>query len=211
MVRRFEVGAGNPDFRPIGAISRYLPSTIMHGEDFAFYHHHGFYPEAFHKSLVENIKTGGFQRGASTLSMQLVKNVFLNQDKTMARKLEEILIVWLIENNRLTSKSRMFEVYMNIIEWGPDVYGITEAARFYFSKDPSALTLGECIFLTYIIPNPRYLQNYFTGLRLKSPFYEFFSNAVRRLLQRRIISVEDAIRANPNINFRGPVVDYLTR
>ncbi|MDR1499786.1 MAG: transglycosylase domain-containing protein [Tannerellaceae bacterium] len=211
LVRSFEVGPLNPDFRPISAISRYLPQAIMHGEDFAFYNHRGFYDEAFHKSLVENIRTGSFQRGASTLTMQLVKNVFLNGDKTMARKLEEILIVWLIENNRLTSKARMFEVYMNVIEWGPGVYGITEAARFYFSKDPSALTLGECIFLAYIIPNPRYLNNYFRGMELEYPFYEFFANAVRRLAQRNIISPEDAIRANPNLNFRGAVITHLTK
>jgi membrane peptidoglycan carboxypeptidase len=160
---------------------------------------------------VENIETGSFRRGASTLSMQVVKNVFLNQDKTMARKLEEIMIVWLIENNRLTSKSRMFEVYMNIIEWGPDVYGVTEAARFYFSKDPSALTLSECIFLAYIIPNPKHIKDYFSGLRLRYTYYEFFSNAVRRLSQRNIISLEDAAGANPNVNFRGPAVAYLTR
>jgi hypothetical protein len=209
VVRSFEVGGRNPGFRPIHSISRYLPAAIMHGEDFAFYNHKGFYPEAFHKSLVENIEAGDFLRGASTLSMQVVKNVFLNSDKTIMRKLEEILIVWLIENNHLTSKSRMFEVYMNIIEWGPNVYGITEAARFYFAKDPSTLTLGECIFLAYIIPSPRYIRNHFDGLRLKYPYYEFFHNAVRRLVQRRFISPEDASTANPDLIFRGPVIEYL--
>jgi hypothetical protein len=211
MVRRFEVGSPNPAFRPMREISRYLPLAIMHGEDFAFYNHLGFYPEAFQKSLVENIESGKFLRGASTLSMQVVKNVFLNSDKTLARKLEEIVIVWLIENNRLTSKSRMFEVYMNIIEWGPNVYGITEAAHFYFSKEPSALTLSECLFLAYIIPYPRYIRNHFNGLRLKYPYYEFFRDAVRRLAQRNFISPEDAARANPDLVFKGQVIEYLVR
>jgi hypothetical protein len=211
IVRRFEVGSRNPDFRPIHAISHYLPLAIMHGEDFAFYNHRGFYQEAFHKSLVENIEARSFMRGASTLSMQLVKNVFLNHDKTMVRKLEEILIVWLIENNRLASKSRMFEVYMNIIEWGPNVYGITEAARFYFAKSPDALTLSECIFLAYIIPYPKYIRNHFNGLRLKYPYYEFFHDAMRQLTRRGLISAEDAARANPDIVFNGPVAGYLQR
>jgi hypothetical protein len=211
VVRRFEVDGRNPDFRPIHAISHYLPPAIMHGEDFAFYNHRGFYPAAFHKSLVENIEARGFTRGASTLSMQLVKNVFLNPDKTMARKLEEILIVWLIENNRLTSKARMFEVYMNIIEWGPNVYGVTEAARFYFAKDPAALTLSECIFLAYIIPYPKYIRKHFNGLRPAYPYYEFFGNAVRRLAQRNLITFEEAARANPNLSFNGPVAGYLLR
>ncbi|MDR1918844.1 MAG: transglycosylase domain-containing protein [Tannerellaceae bacterium] len=211
VARSFEVGSRNPNFRPMHALPRYLPTVIMHGEDFAFYKHKGFYPEAFHKSLVENIEGRDFRRGASTLSMQTVKNVFLNQDKTLARKLEEILIVWLIEENRLTSKSRMLEVYMNIIEWGPNVYGITEAARFYFSKEPSALTFSECLFLAYIIPYPRYIRSHFSGLRLKYPFHEFFHDAVRRLAQRNFISQEAAARANPELVFRGQVIEYLLR
>ncbi|MDR2389846.1 MAG: transglycosylase domain-containing protein [Tannerellaceae bacterium] len=210
-VRRFEVGDLNPGFRPFQAISRYLPAAILHGEDFAFYQHRGFYPEAFHKSLVENIEAGKFLRGASTLSMQVVKNVFLNSDKTLARKLEEILIVWLIENNRLTHKTRMLEVYMNIIEWGPNVYGVTEASHFYFAKDPSQLTLGECIFLAYIIPYPKYLRNHFDGLRLHYPFYVFYRDAVRRLLQRGFIRGEEASQAQRDIFFRGPVIEYLTQ
>ena len=78
--------------------------------------------------------------------MQLVKNVFLSRKKTIARKAEEALIVWLIENNNLTSKERMFEVYLNIIELGPGIYGVGEASRFYFNKKPAELTLSESIF-----------------------------------------------------------------
>ena len=66
--------------------------------------------------------------------MQLVKNVFLNRNKTVARKLEEMIIVWLIENNRLSSKQRMYEVYLNIIEWAPNIYGISEASRFFLHE-----------------------------------------------------------------------------
>jgi hypothetical protein len=75
--------------------------------------------------------------------MQLVKNSFLSMEKTLARKMEEILIVWMIENNNIMSKSRMLEIYFNIIEWGNNIYGIREAARYYFGKAPSELTLGE--------------------------------------------------------------------
>jgi membrane peptidoglycan carboxypeptidase len=188
---------------------RYLPTVVMHGEDYAFYRHKGFFPEAFHRSLVENINTRKFARGASTLSMQVVKNVFLNQDKTMARKLEEILIVWLIENNHLASKARMLEVYLNIIEWGPNIYGITEASRFYFIKEPPALTLSECIFLTYIIPSPKHIRDNFNGLRPKRPYYDFFDDAVKRLRRRGIISSWEASRAHPDVNLRGAVVRHL--
>jgi len=94
-------------------------------------------------------------RGASTISMQLVKNLFLERQKTIARKLEEMIITWLIEENRLVSKERMFEIYLNIIEWGPQVYGAQEEARFYFDKDVADLTLAEAIFMAGIIPQPK--------------------------------------------------------
>ncbi len=71
--------------------------------------------------------------------MQLVKNVFLTREKTLSRKLEEILLVYLLENNRLVPKARMLEVYLNVIEWGPNVYGIGESAQFYFRKNPERI------------------------------------------------------------------------
>jgi len=73
----------------------------------------------------------------------------------LSRKLEEILLVYLMENNKIVSKERMLEVYFNIIEWGPNVYGIGEASHFYFQKRPSELTLNECLFLADIIPSPK--------------------------------------------------------
>jgi membrane peptidoglycan carboxypeptidase len=85
-------------------------------------------------NLLSKHKTKKFSRGASTISMQLIKNVFLTREKTVSRKLEEILLVYILENNRIVSKERMLEVYFNIIEWGPNVYGIGEASRFYFRK-----------------------------------------------------------------------------
>ena len=87
--------------------------------------------------------------------MQLVKNVYLNRQKTLARKIEEILIVWIMENGHLSSKQRMFETYLNLIEWGRNVYGIGEASRYYFSKHPVELTIGESIFLASIVTKPK--------------------------------------------------------
>src|SRR5690606_14759720 len=92
---------------------------------------------------------------ASTISMQLVKNVFLNRNKTMMRKLEEILLAWLIEHSAQVSKDRMFEVYITVIEWGRNVYGIHEAASYYFGKRPAELNVGESLFLSSIIPRPK--------------------------------------------------------
>ncbi len=208
-VRTIKLGSENPDFRPYWSISRYLPFAIMHSEDAGFMHHRGFIPDAFRRSLVQNIQERRFARGGSTLSMQLIKNVFLSRNKTIARKLEEILIVWLIETNRLTSKIRMFEVYMNVIEWGPNIYGVTEASRFYFGKEAPSLTLSECIFLSYIIPAPKHVRNHFDGLQIKPGFYDFHREAVKRLLQRGWISADEAARSNPNITIKGPATEYI--
>ena len=105
---------------------------------------------------------------AARISMQLVKNVFLTRQKTVARKVEEALIVWLLENTRLASKQRMFEVYLNIIEWGPSkyrwpsgkrgVYGVKDAALFYYGKRPDELNLPESLYLASIIPKPKYAR-----------------------------------------------------
>ncbi|SDE75925.1 Transglycosylase [Mucilaginibacter pineti] len=149
------IGPDNPEFTPLEQINPNLRNAVMTAEDPSFYTNHGFVEEAFRKSLATDFKTKKFKRGASGISMQLVKNSFLNRDKNLVRKIEEILIVWIIENNRIMSKNRMLEVYLNIIEWGRNIYGIGEASRFYFGKAPSELTLGESIYLASIVPYPK--------------------------------------------------------
>ncbi|MEO8534681.1 MAG: biosynthetic peptidoglycan transglycosylase [Flavobacterium sp.] len=149
------VGNSNPNYTPLDQISPYLRKSVLTTEDPSFFSHRGFINEAFKQSILKNIRTKKFSRGASTISMQLIKNVFLTREKTVSRKLEEILLVYILENNRIVSKERMLEVYFNIIEWGPNVYGIGEASHFYFQKSPSALNVDECLFLATIIPKPR--------------------------------------------------------
>ncbi|MBE8727463.1 transglycosylase domain-containing protein [Flavobacterium hungaricum] len=149
------VGNANPNYTPLDQISPYLRKCVLTTEDPSFFSHRGFINEAFKQSILKNIRTKKFSRGASTISMQLIKNVFLTREKTLSRKLEEILLVYILENNRIVSKERMLEVYFNIIEWGPNVYGIGEASHFYFQKSPSALNVDECLYLATIIPKPR--------------------------------------------------------
>jgi hypothetical protein len=145
----------NPNFTKLANVAPDLKNAVLTAEDPSFYSNHGFVEEAIRKSLATDFKTKKFKRGGSTISMQLVKNAFLSRQKTIARKVEEIMIVWLIENNQLMTKDRMLEVYFNIIEWGRNVYGIGEAAHYYFDKTPAQLTLGESIYLASIVPNPK--------------------------------------------------------
>ena len=143
--------------------------------------------------------------------MQLVKNVFLSRNKTIARKLEEMLIVWLIESNHLTSKERMFEVYLNIAEWGPMIYGAAEASRYYFAKEPSQLNLAECIFMASIIPKPKQVRYCFDGLRLKPYYEDFYRVILDRLVDRGLISSEEAVGVTPeSVEITGPAKEYLT-
>ena len=155
LVKRFVVGPENPNFRKLDQIPYVLKTTVRNTEDPFFYKHNGFEEEAFKLSIATNVKEKKFKRGASTISMQLVKNVFLNRKKTLNRKFEEILLVWLMEASGRVSKDRLFEIYLNVIEWGKNVYGITEAADYYFKKKPEELNLGESLFLSSIIPRPK--------------------------------------------------------
>ncbi|MCL7989364.1 transglycosylase domain-containing protein [Sphingobacterium sp. lm-10] len=154
-LRDILVAPANPNFRHLTQIAPILQRTVLNTEDPFFYKHHGFEEEAFKLSIVTNIKERAFKRGASTISMQLVKNLYLDRNKTMTRKFEEILLVWLMERSQAVSKDRLFEIYLNIIEWGKNVYGITEAAKYYFGKTPDALDIGESLFLSSIIPRPK--------------------------------------------------------
>lgn len=154
-MRDIIIGPENPDYTPIDQISPYLKNALLTAEDPSFYSHNGFVEESIRKSISTNFKEKAFKRGGSTISMQLVKNVYLNRQKTLARKIEEILIVWIMENGHLSSKQRMFETYLNLIEWGRNVYGIGEASRYYFSKHPAELDIGESIFLASIVPRPK--------------------------------------------------------
>ena len=204
-VRTFQVGPENPNFRKISQISPFLRYAVMTSEDGGFYLHRGFLPEAFRDAIIADIKEGRFVRGGSTISMQLVKNVFLSRNKTVARKMEEALIVWLVENQQLYSKDRMYEVYLNIIEWGPLIYGANEASRFYFNKDASKLNLAEAIFMASIIPRPKWFKYNFdeTG-HLRASMADYYRLVSAKMLSKGWISTQDADRLVPDVELKGP-------
>lgn len=206
-VRSFVVGPSNPSFTPLDQIPEVLRNAVMTGEDPAFFGHNGFYKEAFRQSLARNYVARRFARGGSTISMQLVKNVFLSRKKTLARKAEEILIVWLIESQRLTSKSRMFEVYLNVIEWGPGVFGIGEAAPFYFNKPASQLLPLESAFLASIVPRPKHYQYFLDSTGQVSNRNWNFVAIRNRMIQKGMIDASDS--ASFNVRITGPASRYL--
>ncbi|WP_020598966.1 transglycosylase domain-containing protein [Spirosoma panaciterrae] len=192
-VRDIVVGPANPDYTPINAISPDLRNALLTSEDYNFFTHKGFNEKAFRVSIATNFKEKSFKRGASTISMQLVKNVFLNRNKTLSRKVEEILIVWLIENQHIVPKERMYEVYLNIIEWGRNIYGIGEAARYYFAKRPSDLDLGESIFLAFVVPRPKHALDWFLpDGTLQTRNVRGYFRLIGRIMARRGLTAPDS-------------------
>nr|WP_314895909.1 biosynthetic peptidoglycan transglycosylase [uncultured Flavobacterium sp.] len=204
------VGSVNPNYTPLDQIFPYLRKSVLTTEDPSFFSHRGFINEAFKQSIVKNIKTKKFSRGASTISMQLVKNVFLSREKTVSRKLEEILLVYILENNRIVSKERMLEVYFNIIEWGPDVYGIGEASRFYFQKAPSELSLNECLYLARIIPSPKKFMYQFNDQGMLKDFAIKQESFLTNIMFRRgLLSPDDTIYRSLPIHISGPAKSFI--
>jgi len=209
-VASFLVGPENPDFVPYAELNPFLISAVLNSEDGSFFSHRGFYPDAIRESLIENFKAGEFVRGGSTISMQLVKNVFLQRDKTIGRKAEEALLVWLIEQYRLVSKERMLEVYFNIIEWGPGIYGIGNASKFYFNKSCATLSLAECIYLSAIIPSPKKFRYRFDAFgHLQSYLAPYYSILSGKMLRKGQISETDAAALIPDVELTGPAKLYL--
>jgi len=138
------------------------------------------------------------------------ENVFLTREKTLSRKLEEILLVYILENNRIASKSRMLEVYFNVIEWGPNVYGIGEAAQFYFQKRPSELSLNECLYLASIVPKPKKFMWQFDNEGNQKPYAKKNQNYIKNLMLRRaLITAEDTVGQSVPIYISGHARSFL--
>lgn len=209
-MRNITVGPSNPNFTRLDDISPNFKNALLTSEDPSFFRHKGFVEESIRNSIAVNFKEKRFKRGGSTISMQLVKNVYLSRQKTLARKAEEILIVWLIENNKLISKQRMIEVYFNIIEMGPNVYGIGEASRYYFSKSPSELTIGEGIFLANIVPKPKAaLYKFMSDGGLKDYLYPYFNFIGGTMARRGLTPADSSGYGFYNVRLREGLRQYL--
>ncbi|MGH9927793.1 MAG: transglycosylase domain-containing protein [Pyrinomonadaceae bacterium] len=159
----------------LGQISPNLQRAVLAGEDTNFLTHHGFDYEALQKAWDEGMREAAkeakqegedddwlptlpdFKRGASTISQQLAKNLYLSSRRSFFRKGQEALLTIFLE--RTLTKPRILELYLNVIEWGDGIYGAGAAAQHYFHKPASALSASEAAFLSAMIPNPRTVFN----------------------------------------------------
>ncbi len=139
---------------PYERISPHLKRAIIAAEDAKFVDHEGFDWEGMQKAMERNQKRGRFVAGGSTISQQLAKNLFLTPTKSYFRKAEEAIITLMLEN--LWSKRRIFEIYLNVIEWGNGVFGAEAAARHYYNTSAAQLSPEQAARLAGMVPNPRY-------------------------------------------------------
>lgn len=167
-----------PGYVKLREISVHLRNAVLVSEDAAFYDHNGFDFHELQESVAKNWEKGEFARGGSTISQQLAKNVYLTSEKSLLRKVREALIVVQLEKE--LSKDEIFEKYLNVVEFGPEIYGIGKAARFYFKKSPSELTPAESAFLAFLLPSPKkYSVSFF-----KKQMSKFARSQTREIVNR---------------------------
>ncbi|WP_413291979.1 transglycosylase domain-containing protein [Bdellovibrio sp. HCB185ZH] len=148
------------NYVPLKQISSYLQRTIIMTEDGNFYKHHGFEWGTIEKNFRQGWETGVYKRGGSTITQQLAKNMFLNADRTFFRKALEAIITDRIE--KTLTKKEILEKYLNVVEFGKNIYGIKQAAQFYFKKSPAELDVVESAFMAMVLPSPiKYSQSYY--------------------------------------------------
>ncbi len=156
-IHPFVVGPQNARWTASESIPSEMKWAVIVAEDANFYRHEGIDVTAIKNAIKYDLEKKRFARGASTLTQQVAKNLYLSREKTITRKLEEIYLAKRMEQE--LTKGRIIELYLNIVELGPMVYGIGHGARYYFDKPASALTPRECAFLAAMLPGPQKVYN----------------------------------------------------
>jgi hypothetical protein len=191
----FLVGPESPDWVPFSEISPHLINSIMTTEDSGFFKHHGFIPSEFRSALQQNLQRGYFRLGASSITMQTVKNVLLSREKTLSRKLQEMFLTWYVEHQ--LTKERIMEIYFNVIEFGPGIYGIGRAAHHYFGKTAKELEPQEAAWFSSILPNPkrRYVQYCHANGMLDQKWDNYLKRIMKRMHERGRLTDEEYEKA----------------
>jgi monofunctional biosynthetic peptidoglycan transglycosylase len=171
---------------PLSRIAKSLRQAVVISEDDTFYQHDGVNFKMMREAFLLNWKKGRYVRGASTISMQLARNAFLTKEKTLLRKMREIILTRRME--KALTKSQILELYLNIVEWGDNVYGAEAAAHYYFGKSAANLSLHESSLMASLLPNPIYFNPF------KRP------NSCRRM-QERVLKLMLLSRAINQVQF----------
>ena len=192
----FVVGPRNPRWTSYAAIPSAMKKAVVATEDANFYTHEGVDYEAIREAIKADWRKGKFVRGGSTITQQLAKNLYLTRERTLTRKVKEIVLARRMDD--ALSKARILELYLNVVELGPMVYGIGHASHYYFGKGSSALTVRECAFLASMLPGPKVYNPY----RKMDRVMKRSDRILRRMVAARMISREEydaALSEVPNL------------
>jgi len=203
----FVVGPKNRYWTPSGRIPSEMKWAVILAEDSNFYKHEGFDVKAIKNAIKYDLEKKSLKRGASTITQQAAKNLFLSREKTVTRKFKEIYLAYRMEQE--LTKGRIVELYLNVVELGPLVYGIGHGAQYYFGKPASSLTPRECAFLAAMLPGPRLAYNPYKNLSkvLKR------SNMILRLMRQKGVldagEYQVALAESPNVGGMQSKVDRV--
>lgn len=177
-----------------------LPAPVLKAlllsEDAGFMAHRGFDPGLIGSALAQDWASGEFVRGGGTLSMQLMRNLFLRREKHLARKAEEALLTLLVERCGLLSKAEILDLYLDCVEWGPGVYGIAAASQHYFDCRPDDLALDQGLFLMAALPNPRMAHTLLQPDGRLTSFTQGYYDGMRWLLYEAGVVPEEVLDAD---------------
>jgi monofunctional biosynthetic peptidoglycan transglycosylase len=179
-----------PDYVRLKDISANVRNAVIVSEDGAFYSHQGIDWFEMRESFHANMEKGTFARGGSTITQQLAKNVYLSSEKSLIRKVREAMIALQLET--ILSKDEILEKYLNVVEFGPNLYGVGPASRHYFGKSASQLTPAEAAFLAFLLPSPKKYSVSFRKKQLTPFAHSRLREIVSRLNRYHKISAEDA-------------------
>lgn len=192
---------------PLSEISYFVKQAVVQAEDVTFYSHHGLSLPSLEQALRTNLTEGRMVWGGSTITMQLARNLYLYPDKTLIRKLKEILLALKME--RALSKDRILEIYLNVAEWRPDVFGITAASQHIFKKKPSEIEPMEAAFLASILPSPRLASDPQVRQKFRRKGALIFDRLFRELLPKGVPS-DDGTRCTEQLHPQEiPTVDNI--
>lgn len=173
----------------LNKMSSFIPRAVVATEDGKFYQHQGFDWESIERNARDVVDTGRYKRGGSTITQQLTKNMFLYKEKSFYRKGIEALITWKIEST--LTKKEILEKYLNIVEFGKNIYGVKAASMFYFKKSPAAVNAAEAAFLAMLLPNPIKYSRSFHKKDLTPFAKKRVVSILKDLLQQGQISEEE--------------------
>jgi hypothetical protein len=183
----------DPNYRYVflEEMAPHLPLAVLTAEDGDFFYHEGINWHTMRYAIERNLRTGRIETGGSTITMQLIKNLFLTKKQTLRRKLHEAALVFLIEQYARISKTRILEIYLNIADFGPGILGVDEACRYYFDTSPSKVDPLESVWLASILSSPKKYHRYFEEGEVGKALWSRMRSYLELMHERKRLSDED--------------------